>query len=254
MRAHHYDEAVKNLVTELAEQAGLSTDEEVGCASITGKELRLVRDDYALVRGPEVLISCRVKGVVGQAFTVAPHGFSGTLGDVLGADLSDPFMRGVFYATASAIARLAGVVEGTQHCESLEAEACAAKLAEWVKAEYGQGARVLHIGYQPGHVEALANLLRDNLIVTDLSKGNIWTVKHGRLIYDGMYGRHYIALADLVLMTASALVNGSAWDIIADATLLGKGVVVYGVSGVGALALLKGHIKLVKGRFCPYGK
>lgn len=254
MIAHHYDDAVRNLVTALAGQAGLGMDEAVRCVSITGKELRLVRDDYALVRGPEVLVSCEVRGVVGQAFTVAPRGFSGALRDVLEADLSDPFMRGVFYATASAVARLAGIVEGTRHCESIEAEACAEELAEWVRDEYGQGARVLHIGYQPGHVEALANLLRDNLIVTDLKEGNVWAVKHGRLIYDGMYGRHYIALADLVLMTASALVNGTAWGIIADASLLGRGVVVYGVSGIGALAALQKHTRLVKRRFCPYGK
>lgn len=254
MRAHELDEAVRSLLLWLAREAGIDEDELVECSTLTGADLGLVRDDYALVRGPEVLVSCVVRGAVGQAFTAAPRGFSGVIGEVLEADLSDPFMRGVFYATASAIARLAGIVEGTQHCESLEAESCAEELAEWVRAEYGQGARVLHIGYQPGHVEALANLLRDNLIVTDLKEGNVWAVKHGRLVYDGMYGRHYIALADLVLLTASALVNGTAWGIIADTALLGRDVVVYGVSGIGALAALGKHVRLVKTRFCPHGK
>ena len=252
--AHELDEAVRNLLFWLITKAGINKSELIECSTLTGTDLRLMRDDYALVRGPEVLVSCVIRGAVGQAFTAAPKGFSGPLTEVLEADLSDPFMRGVFYAAASAIARLAGIVEGTQHCESLEAEACAAELAEWVRAEYGQGARVLHIGYQPGHVEALANLLRDNLIVTDLKEGNVWEVKHGRLIYDGMYGGHYIALADLVLMTASALVNGTAWEIIVDASLLGRDVVVYGVSGIGALAVLQKHVRLVKTRFCPYGK
>ncbi len=254
MRVHELDEAVRSLLLWLTKEAGIDKGELVECSTLTGTDLRLVRDDYALVRGPEVLVSCVVRGAVGQAFTAAPRGFSGVIGEVLEADLSDPFMRGVFYATASAIARLAGVVEGTQHCESLEAESCAEELAEWVRAEYGQGARVLHIGYQPGHVEALATLLRDNLIVTDLKEDNVWGVKHGRLVYDGIYGRHYIALADLVLLTASALVNGTAWEIITDAALLGKDVAVYGVSGVGALSVLQKHVRLVKTRFCPYGK
>lgn len=254
MRVHSFDKAVKELVGWLVDEAGLPLDEVVGCSTLTGADLRLVRDDYALVRGPEVLVSCSVRGAVGQAFTAAPKPFTGTLGEVLGTDLGDPFMRGVFYAVASAIARLAGVVEGTAHCESLEAEACAAGLAEWVRSRYGQGARVLHVGYQAGHVEALAELLRDNLIVTDLKEGNVWVSRRGRLIYDGMEGRHYVGLADLILMTASSLVNGTAWGLLADARLLGRDVVVYGVSGVGALALLQRHVSLVRGRFCPYSK
>ncbi|WFO74693.1 hypothetical protein J4526_06320 [Desulfurococcaceae archaeon MEX13E-LK6-19] len=248
------DELVRNEVFSIIKEYGIDLGELVECQSLTGKDLELKREEYALVRGPEVLLSCRVKGAEGQAFTVAPKGYHGSLEDVLSLDLTSLWNRGIFYATVNAVARLAGIIDKSIHCSRDKPEYCATELAKYIMRKHGSSTRILHIGYHPSHVEELYKYFRSNLLVTDLRDDTIWRRKHGVLIYDGELNKNYIGLVDIVLVTGSAIVNNTIWDILKHASILGKKVVVYGVSALGALKIISRRIPLDIEVFCPYSR
>lgn len=245
------DEAVKSLVKRLAVEEGLSLDEKIICEYITGKELRLPGSDYVLMRGPEILLTCRFRNSIGQVFTVAPKNYTGTLREVLDLDLSDPYERSIFYAVTNAVLKELGYIKNTVHCEKDKPVECGRSLVFDLLGKYGVSARILHIGYQPGHCSFLNMFYRDNSLVTDLKDEIIWSPKLGRQVYDGVDNRIYIGLSDVVLVTASTVVNGSFWDIVSQAIILRKDIIVYGISA-GAVIWFLEKLPFKVGSFCPF--
>jgi len=245
------DKAFRSYIRSLIREHGIGLEEEVYCVVETGKDYELPSDEYALIRGPEIMLTCSIRGVKGQVFTVSPHGFKGTVSKVLEMDLGSYSGRSIFYAFSNALLRLLGYVDKTLHCRGDEPIKCGFKLYEKLARDNGI---VLHIGYQPGHVMVLSHYLRDNLLVTDLRSDTIWCVKHGRLVYDGVYNDIYLSMADTILVTASSVVNKTFWDIVSKAYMLKKKIIVYGVSAPALIYFINKYMGLKLDSFCPYAR
>jgi len=66
----------------------------VTCRARHGKELSLPSDEYALIRGPEILIECDIAGFKGHAFSPCPTSYEGFLGDLNNVKLDNICLRG----------------------------------------------------------------------------------------------------------------------------------------------------------------
>ncbi len=254
--SNYYDEIVRNIIYSIVEEKGISLDTEVICSSVCGKELGLKDKDFALVRGPEILLTCKVLDCIGQAFTVAPKNYRGRLGDILKLNLDNIFNRGIFYATITGLLKCLGMVSRSIHCRDIEPMKCGIDLSN--KLFYSKGySPVLHIGYQPTHVEWLFYRLKNNILVTDLRSDNIWRKKKELTIYDGLNNSVYTALVNTILVTASSIVNNTFWDIFSKAIMLKKDIIVYGVSGIGFLYIISKYLSYSYTNieyYCPYSK
>lgn len=248
------DEIVKNEFIILLNKYSIGEDDVIHCTYETGEKLMLPSSEYALMRGKEILFTCNFRGVKGQVFTVAPRFFHGTIGKVLELDLTRLENRSIFYATVNAVLRYLGVIKRSLHCSGHQPEECGRKLVKWITSRYGYNVRVLHIGYQPGHVRVLRRFLKDNLIVTDLSEELIGKRLYDKLlIVDGVVNDTLINYVDVVLATSSSIINKTFHDILLRSMLLNKELVLYGVSGMGFVALLKHYdIGSKIEVFCPY--
>ena len=249
-----FDEIIRNEALDLANTYNIDLSTRVVCHYISGKELKLPSNEYALIRGPEILLTCRIEGVKGQAFTIAPKHYEGELGDILSIDLSNLFNRGIFYATINALTKLAGLIDKSVHCSKDKPVKCSELLVQAIREKYGLSKKILHIGYHPGHVKELALFLRNNLIVTDLTSNLIWSRKYDIMIYDGLINTQLVGLTDIILLTGSSIVNNTMWDILEKAILLNKKVVIYGVSAIGGITLLRRKIPLDIEVFCPFAE
>jgi len=249
-----YNGLLRNLFESVLEEYNVDLDEEVVCWYKTGTELRLPKDEYALLRGKEILLTCRYCGGIGQVFTIAPRNYRGRLKSVLELDLGHVRNNSIFHATMNAVLKYLGLIDKTEHCAGEEPKLCGYLLSRKLLSDYGQTVKVLHVGYQPGHIEVLARFLHDNLIVTDLADQLIWQKRHGRLIVDGVLNKYLIAQVDVILVTASSIVNNTAWEIIDQARILGKKVIVYGISASAAVYLLRSKGIVDIQQYCPYAK
>lgn len=249
-----YNELLRNLFELVIEEYNADLDEEIVCWYKTGAELELPKDEYALLRGKDILLSCRYRSGIGQVFTTAPRSYKGRLKSILELDLKNTRNNSIFHATMNAVLKYLGLIDKTEHCVGEEPKLCGYLLSRKLLSDYGQTVKVLHVGYQPGHVEALAQFFHDNLIVTDLADQFIWQRKYGRLIVDGILNKYLIAQVDVILVTASSIVNSTAWEIIDQARILGKKVIVYGISASAAVYLLKSERIVDIQQYCPYAK
>lgn len=225
----------------------------ITCRARHGKELSLPSDEYALIRGPEILIECDIAGFKGHAFSPCPTSYEGFLGDLNNVKLDDICLRGVFFAVLNALLTMLGIIDGGIHCSGNEPEACGKELATYIVRNFGSDVSVLHIGYHPGHIKALVKRFQ-RLYVTDLNKDTVGKVKHGLKIIDGSKNSELIGDVDVVLITGSAIVNKTIYDIVKEVYRHGKVGIIYGVSAKGAYALLKKKFKEFANikYFCPY--
>ncbi len=248
-----YDEYLLNSFKELLVKRDLLR-KSIICRSRLGKELNLPSDEYALIRGPEVLIECEINGFKGHAFTPYPLSYKSTLSRLVNdLDLGNIGWRGIFFATLNALLTMLGIIDGGTHCKGKEPELCGVELADYLLRSYGSNVSILHIGYHPGHVKALVSRFR-NVYVTDLNKDVIGKVKYGVRIIDGFKNNELIKYVDIILITGSAIVNKTIYGIINEVFKEGKVGVIYGVSAKGAYTILKRAFKefLNIGYFCPY--
>ncbi len=248
------DEAIRKYTHGLIREYRVDPYMTVECHPKTGRELELPSNEYVLIRGPEIMLTCRVGKYFGQAFTVAPRSFRGRLLDVLRLDLEKMYNRGLFYAVLNALYRSIGLIDKSMHCRGDEPIKCGLELTYMLLKKYGTGVRVLHIGYQPGHVEALASVFRDNLLVTDLRNDTVWRIKYGRLVYDGLFDQQYITYSDIVLLTASSVINNTFWKILVHSKILGKETIVYGVSAASLVYFINKVLPYRISVFCPYAR
>jgi len=218
--------------------------ESVDCEVFGADWARLPSIEYVLMRGKEVILHCEIGSWYGQAFTDAPRPFAGTVADVAALPLDGSDNRAVFFAVLNALMHASGRIDRTIHCRGNDAERCGEKLADEIMKRFGR-VKVLHIGFQPGHVRALAHTFPD-LLVTDLNPENVGKVRCGVRILDGLSNEKYIEEADVVYVTGSAIVNGTLFPIIEHCNELGRQCVVYGTTVIGAAEILGYEL------FCPY--
>lgn len=220
---------------------------KVKCVVLEGDALRLPSGEYLAARGEEVIVHCEVGGGFGQAFTSFPREFNGTVGDALDFIYGDDWMRAVFFAMLNAVLHKLGMVKGTIHCGEYEPEICGRELVSHILSKFGR-VKIAHIGYQPGHVKALARLLgSEGVYVTDLDPANIGQVKFGIEILDGRLNQDVLRKVDVAYITGSAAVNGTLPELLDLCKVYSVKPVIYGVTGKGLANLLKLEV------FCPYG-
>lgn len=226
---------------------------EVLCKVIKGPELGITSKEYALGRGPEVIIECKVGNVLGHAFTDVSTEFRGYLYEVLSIDMDDVGQRAIFFATLNALLTLLGELNGGTHCKGHEAKKCGWELAKYLLQRFSPRTPILHIGYQPSHVEALAKTF-NTVYVTDLNPQLIGRTKYGIEILNADMNIELINKSDVVLITSSSLINKTFYDLVEASMKKKKFTVAYGVSGKGGIKILKDKGVITCEYFCPYTK
>lgn len=195
------------------------------------------RRDYPILEGKERVIQATVLNARGQAFTDSPSDISCQLGEVLALPLDRTRNRAIFLATMNAVLCSLNMVEGVLHCKDEAPERCAAKIA---KKARGQGARTVGlIGLNPAIAEALAREFGpDAVCITDLNPRNIGQCRFGVAIWDGRTETHrLISACDLILVTGTALANGTFDAILQWTGTQAKPLVVFGITGAGVCQL-----------------
>jgi hypothetical protein len=173
---------LKDMFFELINSACLA-DERAEYSVLGSDFVKLPSSEYALMKGREVIVDCKINGFHGQAFTGTPKLFSGRIVDVAEFALGDSGERSIFFATLNAVMRKLGLIKRTVHCRGVDAEKCGYLLAEEILTKFGN-VKVAHIGYQPGHVKATSAKF-NKVYVTDLNPENVGKVKFGFKIFDG---------------------------------------------------------------------
>jgi len=170
-----------------------------------------VRQDYPILTGKEVMIEAECAGSVGQAFTDQPTDYVGTLEDVLALPLDNTTNRGLFVATLNAVLKKKMLTSKTVHCKNDEPEACAAMLMNWLGNKVQSGNKIGLIGLQPTMLEKLSETFGpERVLVSDLDPNVIGTEKWGVVVMDGeKENKRLMDEADYVLVTGSAIVNGT---------------------------------------------
>ncbi len=229
-----YDQ-LKTELEKLLEKNNLTNEEIViQSKTLTSEEAIGIteRKDFPILTGKEIMLQAEFKGAIGQAFTLAPTVFKGTLKEILELDLdNDDHARGLFIAALNAIMRFLGETDRTVHCKNDEPELCGCEFKEHLKQDYIDS-KIAIVGYQPSIIE---NLSKDfNIRVLDLSE-NVGTEKFGIEIEDGIKDyREVLDWADILLVTGSTLANGSIVNFLD----LNKPTYFYGTTIAGTADLL----------------
>lgn len=227
------DDICRNLDSEVVVSQPLSPKDALGKPS---------RDDFPLFRGKEVLMQAIYRGFAGQAFTAASGSFQGSLGDVLELPLQSAFDRAVLVSTINAVLRCQGLIERTVHCKDEGPKRCADCMAEWVKEQHVGNVGL--VGMQPALLEALVQALGpEKVMVSDLAKAG--SVQCNVMVLDGMHAEEMFEHCQLILMTGSALANGTIDAVMDIAEKKECRVVYYGTTIAGAAYLLDLE------RWCP---
>jgi uncharacterized protein (DUF4213/DUF364 family) len=241
-------EALSAIVADhqLGGESVLVTVEPLSAAQAIG---RPQRQDFPLLEGREVMIEAEFRGSFGQAFTDHLRGFEGSLDDVQRLLLDRSDNRAIFVSTLNAVACHLGIATGTRHCRDEDPERCGAEIASHLFRDFGK-MRIGLLGFQPAMVAHLAERFgAANVRCTDLNPANIGSCKSGVGVEDGRTDTgNVVAWSDVLLVTGSAIVNGTLEDIYQAATCGEKALVIFGVTGAAAAALL--GLK----RVCPFAR
>ncbi|MBS3815849.1 MAG: hypothetical protein KGY45_04735, partial [Hadesarchaea archaeon] len=131
------------------------------------------------------------------------------------------------------------------HCQEGDPEKCGNELAEHILDKYGE-AKVAHIGYQPGHLEACSKHFDSQ--VTDMNTKNIGEEKFGVKVIDASENERVIKEADVACITGSTITNGTLPELLEWCETYETEPIVYGVTCRGAAEILGLET------FCPYGR
>lgn len=192
------------------------------------------RKDFPILTGNEIMLEAEFKGSIGQAFTLSPTVFKGTLEEIVNLDIdNDDHARGLFIASLNAIMKYLNLTDRTVHCKNDEPELCGKEFKEHFKEKYIDK-KIAIVGYQPSIIENLSKEF--NIRVLDLSPENLGKEKFGIKIENGIddYDEVVLDWADLVLCTGSTLANGSIVHFLD----LDKPVIFFGTTIAGAADLL----------------
>jgi len=207
------------------------------------------RRDLPIAVGRERVVEADVLGARGHAFTDSPGDFAGSLEEVLNLELATHQNRAVFIATLNAVLRHLGMVRATVHCRDEDPESCAEEIAATLRERHGE-AQVGLIGLNPAIAERLVGAFGPTRVrISDLDTGNIGSRRFGVEIWDGNDRTEaLIAASDLVLVTGTAIVNGSFDGIWQQIRTQKKDYLLFGVTAAGVSELLGLQ------RICPYGR
>jgi hypothetical protein len=195
--------------------------------------------DFTLQKGKERLMEARFRNARGQAFTDRFGNFEGMLGDVLSSRLENNYRRAIFVATLNALMRRLDLADRTVHCRDKEPAQCAGELAAYLQKRH-KGARIVQIGFQPRMIAALSR--KFPFRVVDLDTDNIGAKPFGISIEGPEATEDASHWADVLLVTGSALVNGTIGSFLVE-----KPVIFYGTTIAGAASLMGWE------RFCACG-
>lgn len=214
MTAEVFYKTLKERFLHVLQEHNIENEEvNIICRALTPEEAigKTKRQDFPIISGKDVMIEASFRGSLGQAFSDAPTAFSGTLSEILNADLvGDIRARGLFIATLNAVMCHLGLCCGTVHCRTDGPELCAGDILTFLRTNYADRRRIALIGYQPAMLEMLSNS-EFKVRVLDLNPANIGhirygvTVEHGVDAYESVVGGG----ADLILCTGSTVCNGS---------------------------------------------
>ena len=206
----------------------LSTKEAIGSPE---------HQDFPIQKGKEKLMQATFKGAGGQAFTDMYGDYEGTLEQVLQLPMENNHQRAVFVASLNAVLRYLGRIEGSIHCRDEEPVQCGKSLVPYLKDRYAD-VRIAQVGFQPRMVENLAGSYP--LRVLDMDPDNIGAQKFGVTIESADNTEDAVNWADLILVTGTALANGTVTPLMNK-----KPIVFYGTTVAGAAHLMGWE------RFCP---
>lgn len=207
----------------------------VSCRALSPEEAIGItrRRDFPIITGKDVMIQAEYKGSFGQAFTDAPTLYTGSLSEILSADIvQDPHARGIFIAAVNAVMKYLDQCSGTVHCRTEGPEQCACDMLSYLRKNYPDARKIALVGYQPSLLEMLSANGFD-VRVFDLNEGNIGHVRYGVIVENGaeMTGKKLESWADLILCTGSALCNGTIVDYMdLHATVLFFGITLAGTA------------------------
>jgi uncharacterized protein (DUF4213/DUF364 family) len=196
------------------------------------------RRDSPIIVGKERMIEAVVLGSHGQVFTDSPVDFTGSIGDVMELSLNNNCNRALFIATLNATLQYLNLVEGTVYSKDKDLEKCAAEIASTIRETEARS--VCQIGLNPAIAEALVDMFGVNRVqITDLNRQNIGKRKFGIEIQGGRRNvEEIIRSSDIVLITSTALINGTFDDLWKLVTNNNKAAYLYGVSTAGVSRLL----------------
>ena len=204
----------------------LSTEEAIGNPE---------DDDYPIQKGKEKLMQAEFKGALGQAFTDHYGNFSGTLNDILEMPMHNNYRRSIFISAMNAVHRHLGLIDHTIHCKDQEPVACADKLLTHIKTHYAPNCtaplKITQIGLQPRMLEKLSTEFSMRLV--DLDPDNIGQTKFAIRIEGPEATDAAIDWCDLLLVTGSTIVNGTAGRFVGK-----KPVIFYGTTIAGPVQAL----------------
>ncbi|MBN2123441.1 MAG: hypothetical protein JW821_04050 [Deltaproteobacteria bacterium] len=226
-------EQLKGMARELWNAHGLQDEEvQVRARALTPEEAIGNPDaaDFPIQKGKERLMQAEIRGARGQAFTDRYGDYAGTLEEIAGLPLTDNYRRAVFVAALNASLRHLHLVEGTVHCRDQEPVECAKALSQYILEGFGS-VKITQVGFQPRMVESLSS--RYPLRVLDLDRDNIGSPKSGVMIEGPEATAEAVQWADLLLVTGTALVNGTL-----PLFLCGKPLLFYGTTIAGAACLM----------------
>ena len=239
-------------LTEIIRKNGLyDVSVSVSVKTLTPEEAigKPGRRDFPIVLGKESVIEAKVLTARAHAFTDSPGEFVGKLREILDLPLSSSKERAIYIATLNAVLRYLNLAEKTLHCRDEEPEKCAKEIASHILKRWGK-VKVGLVGLNPAIAEMLTNAFgKENVIITDLDKQNINSLKFGVEIRDGNeMTEELIKQSDVIIVTGTTLVNGT-FDYIINCILnYRKDYLIYGVTGAGICELMGLN------RICPYGR
>jgi len=168
-------------------------------------------NEYALLKGKEVMVEATFRRFRGQAFTNTPKSFSGLLRDVFELNLSRPWNRSIFIAVLNAVMVYLGLTDRTVHCKNDYPLTCGYELALYLRK--ANVSRIGLIGYQPAMLKNLSEL-GFKVRAADADPDNIGKVKFGIKIEPADADEDIILWSNISLITGSVLVNGSLDEIL----------------------------------------
>lgn len=197
-----------------------------------------LRRDFPIIEGKERVIEAIVLGARGQAYTGAPAGFSGRLGEVVDMALGSSRERAIFLAAANAAMCHLGLARGTVHCRDEDPEGCAAEISDKAKATGAD--RVGLVGLNPAIAESLIDGFGPgNVCLADLNPATIGKPRKGVTIMDGRTRiAELVRCSDLIIATGTSLANGTYDEIAGLAAVEGKQLVLYGITAAGFCAMM----------------
>jgi hypothetical protein len=228
-------ERMKNKLEEIIEKFKVNKSSPIKIKTkMLSKEEALgnpMHDDYPLMVGKEKLMQADFNGSKGVAFTDMHGNYEGYLYDVMKMQLKNNFQRAIFIATLNAVLSNLGLIEKTEHCKDDGPIKCADKLKQFIQSGYPNH-KVLLIGFQPRFAEVITANFDSKII--DLDSENIGKLINDVTIKSKDKTSEFVDWADLLFVTSSTFVNGTASQFI----LPNKKTIFYGVSGAGCSYLL----------------